>query len=152
VNVNDVNDCAPKFTQLNYQFRVSNSSPIGFFLGQVQAIDDDYSPNYHRIQYQILENDDQNVINIDPNNGNLFLVKQPSIRMEFNITVIAIDQHNHSLNDQANIEILFYDETTCLSGFDQTVYVFNTTEHEIIPYEIGKIKSDLLRLKDSKSV
>jgi hypothetical protein len=142
VNVNDINDCAPKFTQVNYQFRVSNSSSIGFFIGQVQAIDDDYSPDYHRIQYEFLDKDYQDVISIDSNNGNLVLVKQPSIRMELNLTVIAIDQQNHSLHDQANIEILFYDETSCSSGFDQTIYVFNTTEHEIIPYEIGKIKSD----------
>ncbi len=139
VNINDENDCAPKFTQLNYQFRVSNSSPIGFFIGQIQAYDDDYSSNFRLIQYKLLE---QDVICIDPNNGSLFLIKQPLIETEFNITVIAIDQHNHSLYDQANIEIIFYDETICLPKFNQSIYVFNTTEHQRIPYELGKINVD----------
>ncbi len=40
------------------------------------------------------------------------------------MTVIAIDQHNHSIYDQANIEILLFDETPCLSMFNQTIYFF----------------------------
>jgi hypothetical protein len=140
VNVNDENDCAPKFMQSNYQFRVFNSSPIGFFIGQVYANDDDYSPNFRFIQYKLLENDYQDVISIDPNNGSLFLTKQLSTGMNFNITVVAIDQHNHSLYDRANIEILLFNETTCLPRFTQTIYVFNATEHQKTPYEIGKFK------------
>ncbi|CAF4466678.1 unnamed protein product [Rotaria sp. Silwood2] len=142
VNINDENDCVPQFTQLNYQFRLSNSSPIGFFIGQVQANDDDYSQNFHLIQYKFLENDCQDVISIDVNNGSLFLAKQLSTEMKLNITVRAIDIHNHSLYDQANIEILLFDETTCLPVFPQTIYVFNTTEHQIVPYEIGQVNVD----------
>jgi hypothetical protein len=142
VNINDENDCKPKFTQLNYQFRLSNSSPIGYFIGQVQANDDDYSPNFRFIQYRFLENTYQNLVNINPNNGSLFLTKQSSIGMNFSITVLAIDQHNQSLYDRANIEILLFDQRTCLPSFSQTIYVFNTTEHQKIPYEIGKVTTD----------
>ncbi|CAF0984110.1 unnamed protein product [Rotaria sp. Silwood1] len=142
VNINDENDCAPKFTQLNYQFRLSNSSPIWSFIGQVKADDDDYSSNFRLIQYQFLEHDYQDIIKIDLNNGSLFLAKQLSTDMKFNITVRATDVHNHSLYDQANIEILLFDETTCLPMFRQTIYVFNTTEHQIIPYEIGQVNVD----------
>jgi hypothetical protein len=58
--------------------------------------------------------------------------------MTFNITVMAIDQQNYSLYDQANLQILAYDEATCLPSFTQTLYIFNTTEHRLTPYEIGK--------------
>ncbi|CAF0903050.1 unnamed protein product [Rotaria sordida] len=142
INIIDENDCTPKFTQLNYQFRLSYSSPIGFFIGQVQADDDDYSPNFRLIQYKFLENDYQDVISIDVNNGSLFLAKQLSTEMKLNITVRAIDVHNHSLYDQANIEIFLFDETTCLPVFRQTIYVFNTSEHQMIPYEIGQVNVD----------
>ena len=142
VNINDENDCAPKFTQLNYQFRAVSSSPMGFFVGQVQANDDDYSPNFRHVQYKIVENDTQDIIRIDPNDGSLFLVRQPSEGMKFNITVIAIDQQNYSLYDQANIEILLFDETTCLSTLSRRLYVLNTIEHRRTPYEIGKVKRD----------
>lgn len=133
VNINDENDCAPKFTQLNYEFRIETSIAIGSFIGQVQANDDDYSSKFHSIQYKL---SDQNIIDINPNNGSLFLLQQPSVDLEFNLTIRAIDQHNHSLYDQANIQILFYDKTKC---FNQSIYVFNTTEHEIIPYQLGQI-------------
>ena len=138
VNINDVNDCAPKFTLKNYLFRVSNSSTIGVLLGQVQAIDEDYSPTYHRTQYRFLDPHHQDVISIDPNNGNLFLIQQPLMSTGFHLTVVASDEQDRSLNDQTNVEILFYDETTCSAAFEQTVYVFNTTEHERTPYPIGK--------------
>jgi hypothetical protein len=145
VHINDENDCAPKFTQLNYRFRLSNTSPVGFFIGQVQANDDDYSPNFRLIQYKLLENLNQDLISIDPNNGSLFLVKQLPIEMKFNMTAVAIDRHNHSLYDQANIQILLFDETKCLPIFSQTIYVFNTMEHQITPYELGKISVSLLQ-------
>ena len=57
--------------------------------------------------------------------------------MTFNITIMAIDQHNHSLYDQTNVQILTYDEDQCLPTFKRTLYIFNTTEHQLTPYEIG---------------
>jgi hypothetical protein len=55
---------------------------------------------------------------------------------------MAIDQHNHSLYDQANLEIITYDEATCLPIFTQILYIFNTTEHRLTPYEVGKVSAD----------
>ena len=62
--------------------------------------------------------------------------------MNFSITVLAIDQRNQSLYDRANIEILLFDQRTCLPSFSQTIYMFNTTEHQKIPYEIGQVNTD----------
>ncbi|CAF3006864.1 unnamed protein product [Rotaria socialis] len=142
VNIDDENDCAPKFTQLNYQFRLPNLSPSGFFIGQIHAYDNDYSPNFRLVKYQFLEDDFQDIINIDVNNGSLFLVTPLLTEMTLNITVRATDQLNNSLYDQANIQIQLLDGTKCLPIFRQAVYVFNTTEHQIIPYEIGRVNID----------
>lgn len=83
-------------------------------------------------------------------------MKQPSssssIETVFNITVKAIDQHNQSLSDQTNIELLFYNEQICLENVNQTIFIFNTTEHEIIPYELGQIHLDNCSLLLSKSI
>lgn len=138
ININDENDCAPKFTESNYQFRLSSSSPLGSFIGQVQAIDDDFSPNFRLIQYKISEHDDQNIVSIDRYNGSLFLIQQPLTEMTINLTVRAIDRLNNSLYDETNIQIETYDEITCVPMFRQAIYVFNTTEHQTIPYELGK--------------
>ncbi|CAF3636458.1 unnamed protein product [Adineta steineri] len=142
VHVNDENDCAPKFTQSNYQFRLSHLSPVDFLIGQVHANDDDHSPNYRLIQYKLLEDNNQDIIRIDENNGYLFIAKQSLLETTFNLTVLAIDRHNHSLYDQANVQIILFDTTKCTVMFRQTIYIFNTTEHQITPYDIGQVNAD----------
>lgn len=86
INIDDENDCAPTFTQLNDRFRLSNSSPIGSFISQIQAIDDDYSRNFDLIQYKLVENDYQGVVSINSKSRSLFLAKQTSTRMKFDMT------------------------------------------------------------------
>lgn len=135
--IHDQNDCLPKFSQKNYQFRLSESTPIGFSIGQIQAIDHDLSPNFRQIQYKILSHEQKNIIEINSNNGSLYLAEKLSAGITFNLTIMAIDQHNHSLYDQTNLQILTYDEATCLPTFTQTLYIFNTTEHRATPYELG---------------
>ncbi|CAF4355855.1 unnamed protein product, partial [Adineta steineri] len=91
------------------------------------------------IQYKLLEDNNQDIIRIDENNGYLFIAKQSLLETTFNLTVLAIDRHNHSLYDQANVQIILFDETKCTVMFRQTIYIFNTTEHQTIPYDIGMI-------------
>lgn len=144
IEVIDVNDCAPKFRQKNYQFRVMNDTPIETFLGEIQAIDDDSSPEYRRIRYQFLDDDqgeNDEIISIDSNNGSLVLHRFPSNEIRWNRIVQAIDQQNQSLFDQANIEIIFEYQKPCVWQFNDDIYIFNTTEHQQIPYEIGKLSS-----------
>jgi hypothetical protein len=138
--IHDQNDCIPKFSQSDYQFRLSESTPIGYSIGQVHAIDNDLSPNFRLVRYKLLDNETNHFIEINPDNGTIFLLKKLTAGMSYNITVMAIDQHNQSLYDQANVQILFYDEERCLPIFTQKLYVFNTTEHRLTPYEIGKRK------------
>ena len=135
--IRDQNDCLPKFSQSNYQFRLSESAPMGYLIGQVEATDRDNSANFRRIHYKLLPDEHKPIIKINPNNGSLYLLEKLSAGMIFNLTVRAIDQHNHSLYDQANLQILTYDEAACLPTFTQLIYIFNTTEHRSTPYEIG---------------
>lgn len=136
--IHDQNDCLPKFPQENYQFRLSESTPVGFLIGQLQANDHDLSPKFRQIEYKILSNDQNNFIEINSNNGSIYLAEKLTAGMTFNLTIMAIDQHNHSLYDQTNLQILTYDEAKCLPTFTQLIYVFNTTEHRKTPYDIGK--------------
>jgi Trk K+ transport system NAD-binding subunit len=117
---------------------LSESTPVGSSIGQVQANDHDRSVDFRRVQYQLIDNENNHMIEIDVNNGSLYLTRTLSAGITFNVTVMAIDQHNHSLFDQANVEILLYDDATCLPMFSQTLYRFNTTEHRKTPYFVGK--------------
>lgn len=147
VIIHDQNDCIPRFTQQSYQFHFSESTSIGFPIGHVQANDHDLSPSFHRTIYKLADNENNQVIEINPNNGTIYLVKKLSAGMKFNATVLAIDQQNHSLYDQSTIQILSYDEERCLPAFKQKLYVFNTTEHRSTPYEIGKYSDFYLKKK-----
>jgi hypothetical protein len=129
IEVMDVNDCAPRFIRKNFHFRVSNETMLGSSFGQIQAIDEDDSLEYRQIRYQFLDQENEEEI----------IIQFPSMDTQWNRTVLAIDQENHSLFDQSNIEIIFFYQKTCLSGFSEDVYTFNTTEHQSVPYEIGKI-------------
>ena len=146
--IHDQNDCTPKFLVANYQFRLSESTPVGFSLGQVQANDADHSPDFRRIRYKLGENEHDPIIELDPNNGSMHLIKKLSAGMTFNVTVMAIDQHNQSLHDQTNVQVISYDEAACLPAFTQALYIFNTTEHRGTPYDIGKESSALERFHE----
>lgn len=135
--MNDENDSAPKFTESHYRFRLSNASAIGTFIGQVEAHDEDYSPNHRRIRYKLLEYNHHNVLRIDSNDGSLFLARHPFAGVNLNVTVLAIDRMNDSSFDQAAVQVLLFDRTKCSKAFNEVVYVFNTTEHQKIPYQIG---------------
>ena len=139
--IHDQNDCTPRFLVANYQLRLSESTPVGFLLGQVQAKDADHSADFRRIQYKLGENEHDPMIELDPNNGSMHLIRKLSAGMTFNVTVMAIDQHNQSLHDQANVQVISYDEAACLPAFTQTLYIFNTTEHRATPYDVGKKSS-----------
>ena len=145
--IHDQNDCLPKFSQTNYQFRLSESTPIGFFIGQVQANDRDVSAQFRRFQYQLIDSENNHILELDPNNGSLYILRKLSAGMTFNMTVMAIDQHNQSLHDQATIEIILYDDATCLPTFTQLLYLFNTSEQRTAPYEIGKQVEEVLNLE-----
>ncbi|UJR28880.1 hypothetical protein I4U23_010100 [Adineta vaga] len=142
IRIYDQNDCIPKFSQSNYQFRLSESTPIGFSIGHLQAIDQDLSSDFHQIQYKFITNENNHYIRIDPNNGSLYLLEKLSAGMSLNLSVMAFDKHNESLYDRTNLQILSYEEKACLPTFIQTLYVYNTTEHRTTPYEIGQVVAD----------
>lgn len=140
MEVIDVNDCAPRFTQENYRLRVSNETMMGSSFGQIQAMDEDDSPEYRQIRYQFLdEHKQEEIISIDPINGTIYLIRYPLVDTQWNRTILAIDQENPLLFDQTTIEIFFSYQKTCVWGFSEDIYTFNTTEHQTIPYEIGRI-------------
>lgn len=139
IHINDENDCAPKFSRRKYEFRISNASESGSIIGRVQAFDEDYSPKFRLIEYKLLSNEHEELIRIDAKNGTLVLVQQPSSIIAVNRTIVAFNSDRPSLFDQIEIELIFYDESNCLPMFNQSIYIFNTTEHQTIPYTLGQI-------------
>ncbi|XP_049927551.1 protocadherin Fat 4-like [Epinephelus moara] len=67
LNISDVNDNFPQFTQLEYRCEVSENSPPSWVC-DVLAIDAD-SGSYGIVQYNITEGDTDGFFTIDPENG-----------------------------------------------------------------------------------
>lgn len=102
----DVNDCAPEFTQESYNVSVSESAFFGTPLLTVLAHDNDTGIN-RKIIYSI-ENDGSNsseYFYIDENDGTIYL-KQPVDHEEaalHHFIVVASDQGVPSLSSTAHV-------------------------------------------------
>ena len=56
VNVVDVDDCRPIFTQSTYEMSVEENSAVGVVVGHVTAVDQDLSP-FNAVFYQLMDGD-----------------------------------------------------------------------------------------------
>ncbi|VDK86986.1 unnamed protein product, partial [Litomosoides sigmodontis] len=72
IEVDDVSDTAPRFTQLLYNVSVSEATVIGTQLLKVEAVDPDINDDY--ISYGIIDANDS-VLSVNPRSGAISLIK-----------------------------------------------------------------------------
>uniref|UniRef100_A0A6Q2YSL2 FAT atypical cadherin 1a n=1 Tax=Esox lucius TaxID=8010 RepID=A0A6Q2YSL2_ESOLU len=92
VDVSDLNDNAPAFTESVYEATVSELAPRGHFVTQVQASDAD-SSDAGRLEFSILSgNEDQNFA-MDKNTGAISISKHRKLKMDplYNLKVSVSD-------------------------------------------------------------
>ncbi|XP_072315856.1 protocadherin Fat 4 [Eucyclogobius newberryi] len=109
VNITDVNDNIPLFTQMEYRCEIlENSEPT--LVCDVLAIDAD-SESYGTVQYNITEGNSGNVFMINPENG--FLSTTISLDREncaeFNLTVEAVEWYNPNNMDRTTVIVTILD-------------------------------------------
>ncbi|TPP62324.1 Protocadherin-11 Y-linked [Fasciola gigantica] len=91
INLIDVNDNWPQFSQANYEFRVAENTEPGTDIGVVQAIDADSGFN-GQVTYRLTTDKTQwlNLIRIDPKTGtvyvNAMLDRESMTRLDFHVT------------------------------------------------------------------
>ncbi|TRY88066.1 hypothetical protein DNTS_000045, partial [Danionella cerebrum] len=92
IDVTDLNDNTPVFSQDVYEATVSELAPRGHFVTQVQASDADISDSGELEFSIILGNEGQNFA-IDPNTGTIFISnhKRPHMESLYNISVAVSD-------------------------------------------------------------
>ncbi|KAM6933327.1 protocadherin Fat 4-like [Xenentodon cancila] len=105
LNITDINDNFPQFTQVEYRCEVfENFPPSG--VCDVLAIDAD-SPTYARVKYSITEGNDENFFTLDHESG--LLSTTASLDREtipvFNLTVEAVELDNPFHKDRTNVII-----------------------------------------------
>lgn len=90
VNITDINDNAPIFTEVFFSFDVPEDTPIGTTVGLVEAVDTDEGPN-GEVVYTLLSTWGQSVFHLDPQMGTISLRKSVDFeQVEFVICSVLI--------------------------------------------------------------
>ncbi|KAL7400452.1 hypothetical protein ABVT39_012542 [Epinephelus coioides] len=122
LNISDVNDNVPQFTQLEYRCEVSENSPPSWVC-DVLAIDAD-SGSYGIVQYNITEGDTDGFFTIDPENGLLSTTVSLDRENtpEFNFTVEAAELNNPLHKDRATVIVVVLDRNDNAPRFSEIFF------------------------------
>uniref|UniRef100_A0A8C8TGZ5 Cadherin domain-containing protein n=1 Tax=Peromyscus maniculatus bairdii TaxID=230844 RepID=A0A8C8TGZ5_PERMB len=115
VQVSDVNDNAPAFTQTSYTLFVQENNSPTLHIGTISATDSDSGSNAH-ITYSLLPTQDpqlalSSLISINTENGQLFALRALDYEdlQTFEFHVGATDQGSPALSSQALVRVLVLD-------------------------------------------
>ncbi|XP_028716661.1 protocadherin beta-6-like [Peromyscus leucopus] len=115
VQVSDVNDNAPAFTQTSYTLFVQENNSPALHIGTISATDSDSGSNAHII-YSVLPTHDpqlalSSLISINADNGQLFALRALDYEalQAFEFHVGATDQGSPALSSQALVRVLVLD-------------------------------------------
>ncbi|XP_031153242.2 protocadherin Fat 4 [Sander lucioperca] len=119
INISDVNDHFPQFTQADYRCEVFEISPPSWVC-DVLAIDAD-SGSYGTVQYNITEGNTDSFFTIDPENGLLSTTASLDRENspEFNLTIEAAELNNPLHKDTATVTVVVLDRNDNAPRFSQ---------------------------------
>ncbi|XP_052011498.1 protocadherin beta-18 isoform X4 [Apodemus sylvaticus] len=116
VQVSDINDNAPAFTQTSYTMFVRENNSPALHIGTISATDSDSGSNAH-ITYSLLSAEDPqlaltSLISINADNGQLFALRALDYEalQTFEFRVGATDQGSPVLSSQALVRIVVLDD------------------------------------------
>ncbi|KAL5009581.1 hypothetical protein ScPMuIL_011886 [Solemya velum] len=106
VTVTDVNDHAPAFSKLEYQFFPQENMTAGTVLGTIQATDNDSEDN-GRVTYSLLNSSTASLFELNPTNGKFTIRASalPTSNPVFELTAIAQDQGSPALKSITKIYV-----------------------------------------------
>ncbi|KAL6048629.1 hypothetical protein STEG23_002314 [Scotinomys teguina] len=115
VQVTDINDNAPAFTQTSYTLFVHENNSPALHIGTISATDSDSGSNAH-ITYSLLPTHDTqlalfSLVSINADNGQLFVLRALDYEdlKDFEFRVGATDQGSPALSSQALVRVLVLD-------------------------------------------
>ncbi|XP_021484165.2 protocadherin beta-3-like [Meriones unguiculatus] len=116
VQVSDINDNAPAFTQSSYTLSVRENNSPALHIGTIRATDSDSGSNAH-ITYSLLPSQDlqlalDSLISLNTDNGQLFALRalDYEVMQSFEFLVAATDQGSPALSSQALVRVLVLDD------------------------------------------
>ncbi|KAL6048624.1 hypothetical protein STEG23_002309 [Scotinomys teguina] len=134
VQVSDVNDNAPAFTQTSYTLFVQENNSPALHIGTISATDSDSGSNAH-ITYSLLPTHDphlalNSLISINADNGQLFALRALDYEalQIFEFHVGAKDQGSPALSSQALVRVMVLDAN------DNAPFVLYPLQNASAPY------------------
>ncbi|XP_028633753.1 protocadherin beta-12-like [Grammomys surdaster] len=116
VQVSDINDNAPAFTQTSYTMFVHENNSPALHIGTISATDSDSGSNAH-ITYSLLSAQDpqlalDSLISINADNGQLFLLRALDFEaiQAFEFLVGASDRGSPALSSQGLVRVVVLDD------------------------------------------
>ncbi|KAI3354101.1 hypothetical protein L3Q82_018653, partial [Scortum barcoo] len=140
INISDVNDNFPHFTQAEYRCEVFENSPPSWVC-DVLAIDAD-SGSYSTVQYNITEGNTDNLFTVDPENG--LLSTTASLDREnipqFNLTVEAAELNDPLRKDRATVIVVVLDRNDNAPRFSQ-IFLTEVREDSPVGHTVIQVTS-----------
>ncbi len=144
VNINDVNDVKPKFSQPTYSFGVHENEPEGTEVGVVHAVDYDSEP-YNYFEFSLLHSG-MNKFAIDPYSGKISTksVLDREEQAVYYLVVMASDRGIPPMSSTASVSVYVADKNDNAplfeypSQYNNTLYLPNSAP---IGYVITHIRA-----------
>lgn len=132
VDITDINDNAPIFTQSSYQFNISELQPSLSTVGTVSAIDKDADGPFSKVSYRLSEK--STYFKMDANTGRLLTLKPLYYVLngsnEFNLVVVAEDAGSPPMKSEAALQVSINPRNShspiCLDPSAVVALTFNT--------------------------
>ncbi|XP_071353107.1 protocadherin Fat 4 [Trachinotus anak] len=140
INISDVNDNFPQFTQAEYRCEVFENSPPTWVC-DVLAIDTD-SGNYGTVQYNITGGNTGHFFTIDPEYGLLSTTASLDRENtpEFSLIVEAVELDNPLHKDRATVIVIVLDRNDNIPRFSQ-IFLTEVSENAPVGHTVIQVTS-----------
>ena len=140
VQVGDVDDNAPTFSQNTYLLNVSEATDIGEVLLQLVVSDPDLGDNAAAI-FEIVSGDPLSQFTVNTNTGQLLLAGglDREQQSEYELVVTAQSPSDSTLNDIAMVRITVEDENDSRPQFTSDLYQFSVLENATEGSDVGMV-------------
>ncbi len=139
IEIQDVNDNAPRFTKAQYYASVNEDAKVGSYVLRVEAQDHDTDKN-SQVRYKLVNSPQFSIDSISGTVRLASLLDHEQVD-SYNVTIVAYDLGTQSLNSTAHLIVKIVDVNDNAPYFISTngCLSFNLTENQPIGTHIGNI-------------
>ena len=138
IEITDINDNAPKFTQDVFTASLREDTPIGAIATKIHATDSDGLPMNKKVTYDLLNSQE---FTIDAETGIVRLIKEldREVQAMYNFTIRAMDQGRPKMSQTANLIVLVLDVNDNPPEFASRMYFASVMEDVVSETDVVRV-------------